>query len=145
MVVMLGIILALYLIVRTCVKKTPQKHGKWLLTSVFLAMIGIYILFSQINAYRNVVLAYQQGKFLIVTGNVQNYMAPSSTLNKYESFSVSGISFSYGGSEGKNYFGYDKTILDGGSINGNGVFVTVYYIIYDDKDDKNVIVRLDVE
>ena len=108
---------------------------------VTLLLFQMWFLGTQLITYKNVVVAYQMGEYETVIGQVQEYKPPSTNLNPWESFSVDGVSFSYGGGECRNYFGFDKTSINGGPITQNGLFVRVSYVVY---DGKNIIVQLDI-
>lgn len=115
---------------------------KVLVVIVVLLIVQAWFAVTQRITYKNIVSAYQCGDYLTISGEVRDYILPATVLNKHEQFTVNGIEFSYGGGQGKNYFGYDKTALDGGAITQNGVMVDICYITY---DGLNVIVRLDVK
>lgn len=96
---------------------------------------------TQIYAYRNVVIAYKRGQYQTITGEIQDYTPPATNLNVHESFRINDVLFSYGGGAASNYFGYDKTALNGGAILRNGLIVNICYITY---DNINIIVQFDV-
>jgi hypothetical protein len=113
-----------------------------LIAVIVLSLIQLWFAATQVLRYKDIVGAYQNGKYLTVSGEVQEYTPPVSRLNTYEQFYVNEIEFSYGGGFARDYFGYDQTALDRGAITRSGIFVRIRYIPY---NGSNIIVRLDVQ
>jgi energy-coupling factor transporter transmembrane protein EcfT len=77
--------------------------------------------------------------YLIVEGEVENFMAPRKSPNHFESFSVNGIDFRY--SEYVIIDGFNKTSNNGGPIKINGQMVRIGYI---KTGNENVILKLEM-
>lgn len=122
-----------------CLKSLPIKN---LLGIVFISLLSLYSIFVEIMAYKNVIIAYQEGNYMVIGGEIADYTPPRTRLNPYESFRVANMVFEYGDGVCRNYFGYDKTSINGGAILKDGLEVKICYIPF---DKRNVIVRLEIE
>lgn len=114
---------------------------KFTLAAAFLTLIAVLIIADNVKAYNQVLTAYRRGDCRIVEGEVTDFVPAASKHNPYEEFTVDGVTFNLGNSGGRQYFGYAKTSAFGGAITENGMYVKIWYILY---EGTNVIVRLDV-
>lgn len=122
-----------------CMRSLSTKN---LLGIVFISLLSLYSIFVEIMAYKNVVIAYKAGNYIVIEGEVTNYTPPKTRMNPYETFKVANVFFEYGDGVCKNYFGYDKTSINGGASLKDGLDVKICYIPF---DKRNVIVKLEIE
>ncbi len=107
--------------------------------------VVIVLLFSSLSLFYSVqnndkitfYNEYKNGNYSVVEGCTSNYK-PSK--DRVESFNVNDVEFSY---LPGHTFGYDISGEDGGAINGNDIYVKIYYVT--DIFGTNYIMKLEVE
>ena len=83
---------------------------------------------------------YHEGEALVVEGEVQDFHPMPETLHDSESFTVSGIEFSYNNHKESSY--YSQCAFDGGAITRNNQKVKIWYVKTD--DGEKYIARIDL-
>lgn len=119
--------------------KRFSKRAKIILC--FILLMGGCVIGFKIDTYEKIVVPYQRGEYQVIKGEVQDYTPAATIFNAYETFRIDDVFFAYGGGRGKNYFGYDKTGIEGGAITSNGIYVEIGYVTY---RGNNIIVQLDI-
>lgn len=104
-----------------------------------LLVCGIVIT-SQIDMYQNIVVAYEEGRYMTVEGYVEDFIPMPAQGHATETFQINGIPFSY--SDNSALQGYNNTKVFGGVISGNGQHLKIRYIYYEPWDC-NVIVYIE--
>ncbi len=107
-----------------------------IIISVLFVVLTVFFISTNndnIKSYND----YKDGDYKVVEGFTKKYSAP---IGRVESFYVDDVYFSY---LPNNAFGYDIAGIDGGAINGNDIYVKIFYVI--DSDGNNCIMKLEVE
>ena len=124
-------------------KKTTKGHRVNLFICSFglvlsLLVCGIVIT-SQINMYQNIVVAYEEGRYMTVEGYVEDFTPMPAEGHAHETFQINGVLFDY--SDNTALQGYNNTKVYGGVISSNGQHLKIRYIYYEPWDC-NVIVYI---
>mgnify|MGYP000044506598 FL=1 len=110
------------------------------ITTIFVIVVLTFIIgtlvFSHVDARKKVYNKYIEGDYLIVEGEVENYMPDPDGANLPDRFSVDDIDFAIPGFT--TCWGYPLRQVDGGELQ-NGVNVKIYYIPY---KFENVIMKI---
>ncbi len=97
---------------------------------VFVWVISILVFVFQYDMYTTVTNAYKTGQYEVVEGYVENFHALPPEGHDVESFEIDGVYFSY--SDAKIITGYHNAKKNGGVITGDGQYLKIGYIYYDD-------------
>ena len=106
----------------------------------FLLLVCAAVIKFQFDMYSTVMDAYKTGQYQTVEGYVENFDPLESDERGLESFEINGISFFY--SDTNVITGYHNTQKNGGVIAGNGQYLKIGYIYYDDSYG-NIIVYIE--
>ena len=90
--------------------------------------------------YKATINAYRSGQYEVVEGYVENFDPLSKNEKGSESFEINGVQFTY--SDTKVITGYHNTNKNGGVITGNGQYLKIGYIYYNDSYG-NIIVYIE--
>ncbi|MBR5272881.1 MAG: hypothetical protein IKU25_05740 [Clostridia bacterium] len=104
----------------------------------FVFFIFSISIISHINMYKNVVGAYKTGDYEVVEGYVQNFIPMPYEGHAEESFEINGVKFAY--SDYIIQSGYNNTKSHGGVIKGDGQYLKIGYVYY---NDENIIVYIE--
>lgn len=110
---------------------------------ICLCVICIVFLITLSNTfldYSNVKKIYNDGKFTIIEGKVEDFIPMKLDGHSSESFSVNGVKFSYNRSAPTN--GYHLTKVDGGYIKENDQEIRIHYVNY---NGTNLILKLEIK
>lgn len=100
-----------------------------LLAVLFGLLAGLIVWVFQSDMHDRVVGAYESGSYEIVEGYVENYAFPASSRTS-EAFEIGGVYFEY--SDCKTITGYHKTRSKGGVITGDGQYLRVGYVYFNE-------------
>ena len=103
---------------------------------VFLIIITAYIIIYNVISFTYIYNSYKNGNYCIENGIVENFTEQNS--GKENVFTVNETIFSF---SDDTYWGYRKTLLNGGAIKENGQKVSICYIPY---KSENIIVELNI-
>ena len=135
--------LGLALVLKPSWFRNLSKFGRLIIGPIFITislLVTVFFMANIILQYNNIVKPYMNNEYLIVEGEVQDFVPGSDDWgNDTESFTVNGIKFEY--SQPSAAFGYRRYAENGGVIKGNGQYVRIGYVIY---DDENVIVLIEI-
>jgi len=113
-------------------EKTVQGHKLNLFICSFglvMSLVACSIVFiSQIDMYQNIIVAYEEGRYVTVEGYVEDFTPMPAEGHAHETFQINGILFDY--SDNTALQGYNKPKAHGGVISGNGQYLKVRYIYY---------------
>lgn len=107
---------------------------------IFLFVVSIFVFSFHFDMYRAAINAYRSGQYEIVEGYVENFDPLSEEEKGSESFEINGVRFFY--SDTKIITGYHNTKKNGGVITGNGQYLKIGYIYYNDSYG-NIIVYIE--
>lgn len=116
------------------IKKIQYSGGILIVVMILLLCI------PTVKDYCYIAEKYFQGDYLEVTGYVDKFSLLNSAKNQQEQFSIGDVSFSYGFAGKMNFVGYQKTKNNGGIIKGNGQYLKIRYVSY---NDANIIVYVE--
>ena len=105
-----------------------------------VCLVFIITLTTTIIDYCNVQSIYNDGEFMIVEGEVEDFVPMKLDGHSSESFSLNGVKFSYSRSIPIN--GYHLAKVDGGYIKENGQIIRIHYINY---NGDNLILKLEIK
>lgn len=112
---------------------------KIFLCAIIIECIVIIVcIMSQIDLYKETVVAYRNGDYQIVEGYVENFDPMPSYGHKYETFEINGVKFGY--SDYTLMIGYHNAKSHGGVITRNGQYFKIGYVRY---GNENVIVYIE--
>ena len=94
------------------------------------AVTALIIFLFQGHMYLKTVGAYQRGQYEIVEGYVENFVPMPPGGHARESFEINGVYFEY--SDYNITSGYRNTKSHGGVITGNGQYLKIGYIYYNE-------------
>lgn len=97
-------------------------------------IIGI----SALNDYQQVVVAYEEGNYKTVVGEVEEFTTMTTQGKGYETFEINGVCFSY--SDNIIHQGYHNSRTFGGVIEGDGQLLKIGYV---EKGGENIIVYIE--
>ena len=80
--------------------------------------------------YRAVIVPYANGQYEIVEGYVQNFIPMPPEGKSREMFDIGNVHFEY--SDNLIVLGYNKTKPNGGVIRGNGQYLKVGYVYFNE-------------
>ena len=103
---------------------------------VFLIIITAYIIIYNVISFTYIYNSYKNGNYCIENGIVENFTEQNS--GKENVFTVNETIFSF---SDDTYWGYRKTLLNGGVIKENGQKVSICYMPY---KGENIIVELNI-
>jgi len=107
---------------------------------VVILFVAIFAGKYQLDMYNSVINAYKNGEYQIVEGYVENFDPMPSDGGKVESFDINGVHFSY--SDYTVMTGYHNAKSKGGVITGDGQYLKIGYIYYNDSVG-NIIVYIE--
>ena len=114
-----------------------------LLFGSMFVLVGIcvsaLIISTIIQNYKNVIIPYSKGKYLITEGETKNLKAAPFMGAGPDEFDVSGVHFSLGGSMAA---GYQKQAAYGGTFNKNGLKVRIRYLSI---NNANYITKIEIQ
>ena len=91
------------------------------------AAISALMVAEQVDQYNKIVVAYQQGDYLIVEGYVENFHPMPKEGHDTEEFDLNGVHFEY--SDFTVQQGYHNALSRGGVITGDGQHLRIGYIV----------------
>jgi len=106
----------------------------------FMLFLCLFVFKFQYDMYCTVMDAYKTGQYQIVEGHVENFDALERNERGHESFEINGVTFSY--SDSTIITGYHNTRENGGVIIGDGQYLKIGYIYYNDSYG-NIIVYIE--
>lgn len=126
-------------------QETDRKH---VLIERFFSIFGLCIIClvflitssTTIIDYCNVQRMYNDGKFSIVEGEVEDFIPMKLEGHSSESFFVNGVFFSYTRSTPTN--GYHLAKVDGGYIKEEGQTIRIHFVYY---KGTNLILKLEIK
>ena len=95
---------------------------------------------AQVDMYKNIVVAYQEGQYETVEGRVENFVPMPYEGHAQETFQIDGVGFAY--SDYSTILGYHNAKSHGGVVTGDGQNLTIRYVYYE-PSDCNVIVYIE--
>ena len=98
------------------------------------------ILQGLLEMHRTVIIPYANGEYEIVEGYVHNFIPMPPEGKSFEMFDIGDIHFEY--SDTVVSVGYNKTKPNGGVIRGNGQYLKVGYVYYNESYG-NIIVYIE--
>ena len=108
----------------------------------YVSFIFIYCGIDSWIAWNREYDAYVNGECKIVEGVVEDFHPLPSGGHDSESFTVSGVKFAYASTPGSySRLEYDKCMIHGGCITGNGMKVKIWYL---GDGDTTHIMRIDI-
>ena len=108
------------------------KGFQCVLMAIFIAVTAatsIFVVVEQVDQYNKIVVAYQQGDYLIVEGYVENFHPMPKQGGNHEEFDLNGVHFEY--SDYTLRQGYHNARSLGGVITGDGQHLRIGYIVMD--------------
>ena len=93
---------------------------------------------SAVKDYQQVVVAYEEGNYKTVVGEVEKFTTMTPEGKGYETFEIDGVYFSY--SDNIIHQGYRNSKTFGGVIKGDGQQLKIGYI---EKNGENIIVYIE--
>lgn len=99
----------------------------------------LFAIVANIIDYNFIKNSYHERNYNVVEGVVEEFIPMKFEGHSQESFIVEGIEFSY--SRSNPIYGYHFPKVDGGFITGNGQYVKISYITY---NEINIIVKLEL-
>ena len=125
----------------SAIKNLPRYNYRFLLLGIiFVALCAIFILQHFLKMYRTVIVPYANGQYEIVEGYVQNFIPMPPEGKSREMFDIGNVHFEY--SDNLIVLGYNKTKPNGGVIRGNGQYLKVGYV-YFNENYGNIIVYIE--
>lgn len=119
-------------------------HGKEVdhinLDILFVIVCTAFILQNFLEMYRTVIVPYANGQYEIVEGYVQNFIPMPPEGHSNEMFDIGDVHFEY--SDNLIVLGYHKTKTNGGVIRGNGQYLKVGYVYFNESYG-NIIVYIE--
>lgn len=106
------------------------KGFQCVLMAIFIAVsaaTSIFMVVEQVDQYNKIVVAYQQGDYLIVEGYVENFHPMPKEGHDTEEFDLNGVHFEY--SDYTVQQGYHNALSHGGVITSDGQHLRIGYII----------------
>ena len=97
-----------------------------IITIIISLYANIYFIYGIIYNYNQTVKAYLNNDYLIIEGNIQDFIPGNDFKHESESFSINGVYFEY--SPAIANFGYKKYGSEGGVLKGNGQYVRLGYV-----------------
>ena len=126
-------------------KKRFDLDTKMQVAWFFSGLIAVGALIAQIimgisalNDYQKVVVAYEEGNYQTVVGEVEKFTTTTPEGKGYETFEIDGVYFSY--SDNIIHQGYRNSKTFGGVIKGDGQQLKIGYI---EKNGENIIVYIE--
>ena len=113
----------------SAIKRIPRYTG-FLLAGVFVSLGACFILHGQLEMYRKVIVPYAHGQYEIAEGYVQNFVPMPREGHSNEMFDINGVHFEY--SDNNIIVGYHHTKVRGGVIRGNGQYLKVGYVYFNE-------------
>ena len=113
----------------------------WFFSGFFAAgalIIQIIMGISALKDYQQVVVAYEEGNYKTVVGEVEEFTTLTPQGKGYETFEINGVDFSY--SDFIIHQGYRNSRTFGGVVEGDGQRLKIGYI---EKNDENIIVYIE--
>ncbi len=101
-------------------------------------IVQIIMGISAINEYQQVVVAYKEGNYQTVVGEVEQFTTMTPQGKGNESFEIKGVHFSY--SDTTIHQGYRNSKTFGGVVRGDGQQLKIGYV---EKNGKNIIVYIE--
>ena len=101
-------------------------------------IVQIIMGISALNDYQQVVVAYEEGNYKTVVGEVEEFTTMTPQGKEYEAFEINGVYFSY--SDNVIHQGYHNSKTFGGFIKGNVQQLKIGYI---EKNGENIIVYIE--
>lgn len=122
------------------VEQRENKLAMGLCGGLFFLIVGFLGTMNQIMMYRELNTAYQAGTYNTAEGYVDHYAYPAPGTKNDECFRINGVYFSY--SDTLLSAGYNTPKDKGGVISGNGQYLKVGYVYFDDIH-RNVIIYIE--
>ena len=126
-------------------KKRFELDAKMQVVWFFSGLIAVGALIAQIimgisalNDYQKVVVAYEEGKYQTVVGEVEKFTTMTPEGKGYETFEIDGVYFSY--SDHIIHQGYRNSKTFRGVIKGDDQQLKIGYI---EKNGENIIVYIE--
>ena len=126
-------------------KKRFELDTKMQVTCFFSGLIAVGAFIAQIimglsamNEYQQIVVAYEEGNYQTVVGEVEKFTTMTSEGKGYETFEIDGVYFSY--SDNIIHQGYRNSKTFGGVIKGDGQQLKIGYI---ETNSENIIVYIE--
>ena len=142
------IVMFLFMILLPRLKRSPEaaaggwrpRRMLWLLCGAFVILGIFFILRGQLDMYRRVIVPYARGEYEVVEGPVENFVPMPSVGHADETFDIDGVHFAY--SDNNVTVGYRNTRVKGGVVRGNGQYLRVGYVYYNESYG-NIIVYIE--
>lgn len=123
----------------SAIKKVPN-YKILIFVGIFMSVgIGL-ILHNLLEMHHKVIIPYANGQYEIVEGYVHNFIPMPPEGHSLEMFDIGDIHFEY--SDNLVSVGYNKTKTNGGIIRGNGQYLKVGYVYYNESYG-NIIVYIE--
>ena len=107
---------------------------------IFMSVGMVLILQNLLEMHRKVIIPYANGQYEIVEGYVHNFIPMPPEGHSHEMFDIGDIHFEY--SDNLVSVGYNKAKTNGGVIRGNGQYLKVGYVYYNESYG-NIIVYIE--
>ncbi len=107
---------------------------------LFVIVCTAFIFQNFLKMYRAVIVPYANGQYEIVEGYVQNFIPMPPEGKSREMFDIGNVHFEY--SDNLIVLGYNKTKPNGGVIRGDGQYLKVGYV-YFNENYGNIIVYIE--
>ena len=142
------IVMLLFMSLLPRLKRSPEavaggwqpRRMLWLLCGAFVMLGTFFILRGQLDMYRGVIVPYARGEYEVVEGPVENFVPMPDVGHADESFDIDGVHFAY--SDNNVTVGYRNTRVRGGVVRGNGQYLRVGYVYYNESYG-NIIVYIE--
>jgi hypothetical protein len=120
---------------------------KYIITPIYIAIMSFVLIgfiFQYSIDYFQIVKPYLEKKYLIVEGNIKDFIPMPEGGHVNESFNVNNIHFEY--SSYSSTAGFKKVALSGGPLKQNGQYVRIGYIARKGiaVDNENIIVKIEL-
>lgn len=112
----------------------------YIAAGIFTLFFGAIVLDFQYDMYKQVTGAYRSGDYEIVEGYVDHFTPLPPGGHSMESFDINGVYFQY--SDNNIITGYNTARCNGGVITGDGQYLKIGYIHYNDSYG-NIIVYIE--
>lgn len=100
------------------------------IAGITIAVFSLLIFLGHRHMYEKTVVAYKNGEYEIVEGYVENFVPMPYSGHAMESFEIDGVHFEY--SDYNLIQGYHNTRSHGGVIYGDGQYLKVGYVKYNE-------------
>lgn len=125
-----------------------ETNHRQVITERVFAIFGLCVvscvllvtLTTTIIDYYNIQKIYNDRNWLIVEGEVEDFIPMELEGHSSESFTVNGVNFTY--SRSAPTYGYHLAKVDGGYIKGNGQKIRIHYVNY---NNNNLILKLEIK